>query len=162
MSTRLVVATPAHFGWVRGEGPPPEDLRLPQEGLDAPDVLAWLARKALEVEAAIGHPGAWLVASGDEVVGLISFKDCPSRGPSGDRVEIGYGIVPSARRRGHATRAVGLVAAFAGRELIELVAETHETNAASREVLLRNGFVVSGARVDDDEGPLVIFTRSTS
>lgn len=152
--TRLVPATPAHFAWaIRGaeaerlEG----GLRLPPGGLDAPEVLAWIARTAAAVEAELGAPAAWLVASGDEVVGCVSFK-AP---PRGGVVEIGYGIAASRQRRGHATAAVALLVEEAAARGLALAAETSATNRASQLVLERNGFTRGAERLDDAEGPLL-------
>lgn len=86
-------------------------------------------------------------------VGGLGFFGPPD---SDGRVELGYGLVPSARGDGLAAEAVGLalrVARDAGATVA--VADTDAGNAASQRVLTTNGFVVV-ARRDD----LVLFERS--
>ncbi len=156
-STRLVAATPAHFDWMRrrAAGNHHGDLRLPPDGLDSPEVLAWIERTSIEVGAAIGLPTAWLIVCGNEVVGLISFKDSPRPGVA----EIGYGVAAERRGRGHATAAVALLITHANERGLELVAETNTANEPSRIVLERNGFERCGERVDPEEGLLVLWRR---
>ncbi len=154
-ATRLIAATPAHFEWaIAGlEGQrSPEGLALPPGGLEVPEVLAWLARTAVAVEEATGRCGAWLVVHGDEAVGLISFKGPPHDGA----IEIGYGIAPSRRRRGHATAAVGLLIAQLPGDLA-LVAEAGEDNQPSQRVLEHHGFQRVGMRTDPEDGVLISY-----
>jgi RimJ/RimL family protein N-acetyltransferase len=150
--TRLVEATPDHFAWAARAAPDErlEGLRLAPGGIEAPEVLSWIARTAATVSSSTGTASAWLVVDGDEAVGLISLKSPPREGV----VEIGYGIAESRRGRGHASAAVGLVLAIARSRRWTLTAETSPTNPASAKVLERNGFERVGERVDDDEGPL--------
>jgi RimJ/RimL family protein N-acetyltransferase len=83
--------------------------------------------------------GAFLVVLEPElVIGGIGFHG----GIDDDgRVEIGYGITPSYRGRGHASQALALLIEIA-RELgaSTLLAETDLDNGASRRVLERSGF----------------------
>lgn len=81
----------------------------------------------------------WQIAVGALVVGDIGFHGPPPEEPP-FTVEIGYGVVPAWRGRGVATRACALILAAAWRAGADLVtAETDPGNAASRQVLLRNG-----------------------
>ncbi len=58
------------------------------------------------------------------------------------RVEIGYGIVPSERGKGHATQALRLLVERAGKlGARTLFAETDPGNEASQRVLTRVGFI---------------------
>jgi RimJ/RimL family protein N-acetyltransferase len=150
--TRLVEATPDHFAWAARAAPDErlEDLRLAPGGIEAPEVLSWIARTAASVSASTGTASAWLIVEGDEALGLVSLKAPPREGV----VEIGYGIAASRRGRGHASAAVGLVLAIARSRGWTLTAETSPTNPASAKVLERNGFARVGERLDDDEGPL--------
>jgi len=75
-------------------------------------------------------------------------------GPPGDgRVELGYGLVPSARGRGYATEAlraaVDLAARYGARTI---AADTEESNAASQNVLRKAGFTATRR-----DGGLVFF-----
>jgi RimJ/RimL family protein N-acetyltransferase len=157
-ATRLVAATPSHFDWaIAGlEGQrSPDGLSLPPGGLEVPEVLAWLARTAAKIKEATGRCGAWLVVHGDEAVGLISFKGPPHDGA----IEIGYGIAPSRRRRGHATAAVGELIAEATRRELDLIAEAGEDNLPSQRVLEHHGFQRVGARTDPEDGVLISYRR---
>lgn len=84
---------------------------------------------------------------------------CGYKGPAdaGGTVEIGYGIAPSRRNRGHATGAVRDMLAYAARDLSVsiVVAATSVDNLASQVVLKRNGFLPSGVTNDPDDGELV-------
>jgi RimJ/RimL family protein N-acetyltransferase len=72
------------------------------------------------------------------VVGEIGFVGPPSDGA----VMIGYAIVPSARRQGYATEAIGALSdwALAQAEVGEVRAQTLPANEASMRALLRAGF----------------------
>jgi RimJ/RimL family protein N-acetyltransferase len=153
---RLIVATAGHFDWaMRGSGSGlfQGELRLPLGGLDSVNVLAWIKRTSQAVSDATDRPAAWLIANGDEVVGLISFKSAPRDGA----IEIGYGVAESRRDRGYATQAVALVIEHAAADKLDLVAETAAENRASQIVLERNGFRRCGERSDPDEGALLLW-----
>jgi RimJ/RimL family protein N-acetyltransferase len=70
--------------------------------------------------------------------------------PTAGSVEIGYDLAVSARGRGFATEAVGLLTAYAlaAPEVAVVVAHTDPANAASQAVLLRAGFVRDGGSED--------------
>jgi RimJ/RimL family protein N-acetyltransferase len=78
-------------------------------------------------------------------VGGIGFKGRPE----GGSVEVGYGLVPSARGHGYAAEAVvALVTVAADHGLIRVVAETTLDNIASQRTLSRAGFHL--VRMDAD------------
>lgn len=157
-ATRLVVATAAHFDWaMRAVESEPFDgaLRLPPGGLDARVVLAWIQQSSSVVSAVTGHAAAWLMVSGDEAVGVISFKGAPHAGA----VEIGYGVAESHRGCGHATHAVALVVAEAASHGLDVLAETAAENRASQVVLERNAFRRCGERVDLDGTAILLWRR---
>jgi RimJ/RimL family protein N-acetyltransferase len=100
---------------------------------------------------------AWVVVDADgAIVGECGTKGAPDRGGA---VEIGYGLAGPSRGRGLGTRAVRrLVDDLARRPGIRaIVAEVEASNVASRKVLERAGFTVSGA-----DHTLVKYRRSTS
>ena len=74
----------------------------------------------------------------DTVIGEIGFVGPPR----GGAVMIGYAIVPSARRQGYATEAIGAVAgwALAQEGVGEVHAQTLPDNEPSVRALLRAGF----------------------
>jgi RimJ/RimL family protein N-acetyltransferase len=107
---------------------------------DTLEGLTWL----LAAHEAMGGPdpaSPWwsyqLVVDG-RAVGDIGFH-----GPLDDwqQVTIGYHVVPSARRRGLATAACGMIVQLAwSAGACRLLANTDAGNEASHRVLLRNGF----------------------
>jgi RimJ/RimL family protein N-acetyltransferase len=153
--TRLVETIDDHFAWMLGERPRVDGLNLPIDGLDIPSVIRFLRRAAVDLRAAACR-GSWLIVDGVEAIGLCSYKTPP--GPA-RTVEIGYGVAPEARGRGHATRAVAqmLLAARNNPGIDLLTAETAIDNIASQIVLQRNGFRQIGWRTDDDEGDLFLW-----
>jgi RimJ/RimL family protein N-acetyltransferase len=74
----------------------------------------------------------------DCVIGEIGFVAPPRRGV----VTIGYAIVPSARRQGYATEAIGALASWSLRQpdVDHVRAQTLPDNEASVRALLRAGF----------------------
>jgi len=150
--TNLVEATDAHFGWMLGEALAPPGLTLPPGGVEKAGVLRWLRRR---LTAGASH---WLIVSAGEVVGLCSFK---KPADTAGIVELGYGVAPDRRRRGHATAAVAcLVEAARGRSGLKgLMAETATDNIASAKVLEANGFSRAGVRTGPEDGVLLIWRR---
>jgi RimJ/RimL family protein N-acetyltransferase len=75
--------------------------------------------------------------SNGRAVGGIGFKGQPD----GGCVEIGYGLVPSARGHGYAAEAViALLTVAADHGLFKVIAETTLDNIASQLTLIRAGF----------------------
>lgn len=103
--------------------------------------------------AATFNPASWLIVEQGEVAGLCSIV----RPPDGDQIAIGYGIAPSRQGRGIAGRAVGEIVAWArGDDRVgAITAETAVANIASQRLLIRNGFIQAGERIDDEDGPLL-------
>jgi RimJ/RimL family protein N-acetyltransferase len=148
----LIEATDADFAALI-DGNAPGRLKLPDGGLESPDVLRMLRDVARRVREDFS-PAAWIIVEDEAVVGLCSLKNAP--GADGV-VEIGYGVAPTCRRRGVARRAVFdlLVWARSQTAIIAVTAETSTDNASSQGVLEANGFIQIGARVDDEDGDLV-------
>lgn len=156
----LLEAEDKHFAWMLG-GPTPESgLRLPADGVDAPSVLNMVRRMAVAVRATYGA-GCWMIVVDSEVVGLCSYKGPPDLDGV---VEIGYGVAPSWRQRGYATRAVAhlLKVAALDRAIRSVVAETMTENLASQRVLAGNGFVMETKRIDPEDGEVVLWRRDLS
>lgn len=72
--------------------------------------------------------------------------------PTGEAVEIGYGINPAHQGRGVATTALGLLLAELARDgrSASIVARTASDNPASGRVLEHNGFAVTGREITDE------------
>lgn len=105
---------------------------FPQEGDLA--IAALLAEGVIQPEAP-WTPYAVLVDG--VVVGTAGFKGAPTD----SAVEIGYGIVPSHRRRGVASAAVAaLLAVSRAHGVVTVTAETEPDNLASQAVLIGTGF----------------------
>ncbi|HVJ00848.1 MAG TPA: GNAT family protein [Sphingomonas sp.] len=133
-------------------GRAPRHFALADTPIAPPEVLQMLA----DLAARIGETfslASWLIVEENEVVGLCSITRPPEEGV----IDIGYGIAPSRQGRGIAGRAIGDVVAWArGHASVSAVtAETTLANIASQRVLLRNGFVRTGERIDAEDGPLI-------
>ncbi len=151
----LVEAVDADFAWLLDEGPARRGFTLAPGGIEPPDVMVIVRRMSADLRDA-GCDGSWLIVHAGEVVGTCSFR----RPPADARVEIGYGIAPSRRNRGYATRAVGAILARAPLYGVAVVeAETALANAASQRVLEHNGFTREGERDDPGDGRVVRWER---
>ena len=137
------------------------DARLPEGLADRleQDALppAFVAARAIELAKA-GHPTPWsttfLIVNNDDlrVIGGCGFKTAPMNG----RVEIGYGVAPSAQGRGAASAAVQLLVRMAfDAGAAEVLAEVAPTNHASTRVVQKVGFEQVGERVDHDNEYLI-------
>jgi RimJ/RimL family protein N-acetyltransferase len=156
VSLALIEATDQLYAWLLGEAPAPEPLMLAPGGIDEPWVLRWSRRNL----ARFGPGSAWLMAAGQEIVGLCGHKTAPS---AAGEVEIGYGVAKERRRLGYATRAVALIVAAARSDprIGALMAETALANAPSQRVLAANGFLQTGRGHDRDEGEMIVWRLAT-
>ena len=132
----------------------PADLVAQQGALPPPHVAA---RSLSQLDA--GVPAFWcvpfLVVERDsrEILGGCTFKG----EPIGGRVEIGYGVALSARRRGIATAAVSHLLRLAAASGLVRHVDAHilPGNIASTKVVSRLGFS-PGERIVDQDGELVV------
>jgi RimJ/RimL family protein N-acetyltransferase len=91
-----------------------------------------------------GHYRITRTADG-QAIGGIGFKGQPVNGS----VEIGYGLVPSARGNGYAAEAAQAFVALARQQGLScIVADTDEDNIASQRTLERVGFTQTGTNGD--------------
>jgi RimJ/RimL family protein N-acetyltransferase len=129
----------------------PRGLTLADTPIASPEILEMLAGLAERISTGFA-PTSWLIVENGEVVGLCSI----TRPPANGSIDIGYGIAPSRRRRGIATRAIAAIVDWArtAPDLREITAETAIDNIASQQVLTRNGFVRTGERFDAEDGQL--------
>ena len=113
-------------------------------------------------EAALSLPGTprptgwvtgtylWMVddtAEGSQVVGRISLRHELTAWLLEVGGHIGYGVRPSARRRGHATRALALMLPIAAEHGLDRVLVTCDVdNEGSRRVIETNGGVLEDVR----------------
>ena len=157
--TKLVEIEDADFAWmIQGRPPLRNGLSLPATDVEPIEILQYLRALARRLQAA-GSRSAWMVIADDTVVGLCGFKNAPD---ATGVVEIGYGLNAEYRRRGHATRAIGLLVLAASEDPMVrvLTAEIAIANVGSHRVVEANGFVRTGSRIDADDGELVIWQRS--
>lgn len=98
---------------------------------------------------------SWLILLGESVVGTIGCKGAPRDGA----VEVGYGVAPSARRRGVAGAALAQLLSRLDEYGLVVEAETLADNAPSQAVLARHGFAAVGSRHDPDVGELILWRR---
>jgi RimJ/RimL family protein N-acetyltransferase len=154
--TVLVEVSDEDFNWMlRREPASRNGVTLAPGGVENPDVLATVRQIAQRLHEQRCR-GAWMIVSGDEVVGLCSYRRPPAQG----EVEIGYGVAESRRGRGHATRAVEAMVAEAAVARVHVVfAETSVANPASGRVLEKNGFVCTGTRIDAEDGEVLTWRK---
>lgn len=158
-TTTIVEVRDADFAWMlRNDGRRRRGFVLPPGGVDDQATLAHVRAIAARLRAAGYDRGAWMIVCDNEVVGLCGYHHSP--GPDGF-VEIGYGIAGSRRGRGHATRAVAAMIAYAARDpaVHLIVAETSLDNVFSIRVLEKNHFERAGERPDPHTGAALIFWR---
>ncbi|MFE9746684.1 GNAT family N-acetyltransferase [Saccharothrix saharensis] len=110
----------------------------PEDEVDSPEgFAAWVARLTAEP----GSVCRWIVEDG-QVLGGIGLRHGPE-----DYVRvfghIGYGVRPSARRRGLATWALGRMLAEA-HDLEQVLVVCEDGNTASMKAIERNGGVFDG------------------
>ncbi len=113
---------------------------------------SFVAARALKLEAEVGSwhvPSSYLIVRDEDssFVGACGFKTKLGVG----RVEVGYGVAPSAQGQGAATTALKLLSeiAFAS-GAAEVLAEILPENVASIRVVQKVGFQQVGARLDED------------
>lgn len=141
------------------EGRSVASIRAADSPLATPEILTMLAGLAARIEHQF-TPAAWLLVEGGEAVGLCSIKSVDLDGS----IDIGYGVAPTRRRRGAATRAVADLVAWARSDprVRQLTAETMAEPGASPKILLANGFVQIGERVDVEDGRVWCWRRDCS
>ena len=150
----LIASVPADYlaliGAARWRG-----FAVPEGGLEPVETLQMLHHWSVRLIAAQGW-GAWLAVTGGEVVASMAIKDPVQDGV----VELGYGVAPARRGRGHATAAVALLLpVLAGRGVRLVRAETAVGHVASGRVLIKTGFPRSGGREDAEDGFLDLWER---
>jgi len=100
----------------------------------------------------------WLIVENDLVVGMLGFK----AEPVANVLEVGYGVVPSARGRGVATAALYQLLDHVKHRGFDVRAETAIWNVPSQHVLQHLGFNEVRRRSDPDDGDLIVWQRSTT
>jgi len=100
-------------------------------------------KDGMALAAKHGHPAAWLVTLDGRVIG-----DCGTHGPvdGAGAVEIGYGLAHPYRGQGFGTEVVLAMSAWllAQPGVVSVRARTLAANVASRRVLEKSGFQITG------------------
>jgi RimJ/RimL family protein N-acetyltransferase len=137
----------------------PEELQLRAEPGSLPP--SFVAARTLKL-AAEAKPAPWstsfLIVRSDDArfVGGCGFKTAPA----GGRVEVGYGVSPTARRTGAATAALKMLTDLAFEAgASEVLAEVLPENVASIRVVQKAGFAQVGSRVDEDNAFVLQWLR---
>lgn len=148
--------TDADFAWLLGEADGRYGLTIAEGGIGEPWVTAMVRDTAAAASAFTSRDLAWMIAAGDEVIGMISATKPAGR----HRFEVGYGVAASREGRGHTTAAVGQVIGIARAQgLSGLTAETAPDNPGSQRVLEKNGFVRTGTRIDAEDGAVLTWAH---
>ena len=122
-----------------------------------------------EGPAATRPASAGLVAAGTPPGGPshsgVVIGECAAKGPliRGAPAEIGYGLAPSVRGRRHGRDMVrALVSMLVNASVLDIWAQTEAGNVASRRLLERAGFQLSGAGQDSSTLCYVLPAETTS
>jgi predicted acetyltransferase len=154
----------AHAEWGPGFHEDGFGLLPTDETVSLTGFSRWVSRLASESEltndaTASGCIYRWIV-DGDRVLGGIALRYCDSEFIR-SAGHIGYGIAPSARRRGLATWALNRIlteARILGLDRVLLVCAAH--NVASAAMIERNGGLFDGVG-DTEHGPTRRYWIST-
>ena len=148
---RLHPMTDLDYAWLLNEAPRADGLRQCEGGAAPAEVSAMLRGITAGLAETDPRPLAWLIADGDEAVGMTSF----TRREADGRYEIGYGIAPAHEGRGVMTAAIAaLLPMLCADGHRGLTAATSVDNPGSQRVLEKNGFEHQGTRDDPEDGLL--------
>lgn len=100
----------------------------------------------------VSHSTFWLLNDADEIVGVSNMRHYLNKGLLNHGGHIGYGIRPSARKKGYATKILELTLIEAKKMGIEkaLLTCDHD-NIASEKTILKNGGKLWKQQVYNDE-----------
>jgi predicted acetyltransferase len=132
--------------WGRGVHQDGASLRPGDDVDSAPGFAAWVRRllresdPAVPVPAGLVHCTHWWIVENDEVLGAIALRHELNDFLLRAGGHIGYGVRPSARRRGLASFALGEVLPYAAKlGLTRVLVTCSVENEGSRRTIERNG-----------------------
>jgi RimJ/RimL family protein N-acetyltransferase len=138
------------------------DLGAIERGITDPDVVRWFGQPTMSAREVLElNRGRWLDGAGPTFAICTPEETCVGHVwvnvGGGARGAVGYWLLPEARGRGLATRAVRLISEWAIREMavtgLHLV--TERDNLASQRVAERSGFKREGGSNVEVDGHLV-------
>jgi len=98
----------------------------------------------------------WLVRNATRIIGTIHLRHWLPPSLEHSHGHVGYGVRPSERRKGYATRMLGMTLDVARRlGLTRLLVTCDRDNIASVGVILKNGGVFDGEVISRNSGRLV-------
>jgi RimJ/RimL family protein N-acetyltransferase len=116
-----------------------------------------IAARYTRGESTVEEPwrSSWLIVVDGLASGTVGFKG----EPIDNRLEVGYGVVPSRRGRGIATTALATLLTMLDGRALTIRAETATWNVASQMVLRHLGFMEIARRVENNDGELIVWER---
>lgn len=116
-----------------------------------------IAARYFRATATVAEPwrASWLILVDGVASGTVGFKSEPVKG----WLEVGYGVVPSQRRRGVATTALSKLLAMVEGRGLSIRAETATSNVASQSVLRHLAFEEVTRHDGSEDGPLIVWER---
>ncbi|MGW4947603.1 GNAT family N-acetyltransferase [Actinoplanes sp. NPDC004185] len=141
----------------------------PEDDVDTPDgFAAWVRRLLRDSDPAVAQPEGlvhctyWWIVEDDEVLGAIALRHELNDFLRRAGGHIGYGVRPSARRRGLASFALGEVLPHAAKlGLTRVLVTCNVANEGSRRTIERNGGELEDIR-DTEIGRLRRYWITTS
>lgn len=135
----------------------PFTLAFPHDDFAAMlEKLAAFARGVGLPEGFVAHSTFWLVENGAEVVGVSNLRHTLNAALRREGGNIGYGISPSARRRGFATELLRLTLLRASDiGLTKVLLTCGKVNVASVRTILRNGGVLESEEFLPERGEIM-------
>ncbi len=145
---------PQLFQYLRNDGSLEAGLGLPPARLElSPDLIEAFEKSIMPNVDGRRHSRFYftlwtiILKSAPCLVGDLCFK-----GPPNERgeIEIGYGTLPNHRGKGYMTEAVGAMLrwAFTQPGVEYVLGETEKNNAASNNILKKNGFQITSENGD--------------
>lgn len=125
---------------------------VPDEWPVAPELVPFVLRQIdSSPQSANWLPWGIVDLQTGTLIGDAGFKGAPDDCGS---CEIGYSIIPTFRRRGYATEAVGAILNWVRQipEIRTIRAEALESNPSSQRVLEKHGFLLAGTYDNPEEG----------
>lgn len=146
----------SHADWGPGVHQDGAGLR-PGDDVETPDGFArWVRRLLGESDPAVSAPEGWVhctywwIVEDGEVLGAVALRHELNDFLLDAGGHIGYGVRPSARRRGLATFALGAVLPYAARlGLPRVLVTCNVANEGSRRTIEHNGGVLEDIRDTD-------------